>query len=392
MLQCKVAIPQILLVMLFLQELNSRYSTILDQFRSCFKSLDSATIDSVVEDVNHHDSFTVVDSKKEKKHPTPVGCIPAAASAVTDPKGTVYNNPFDWLVKWGHKGIKTQWTWALAGTGIYPICHWDEKPWHVPANTPLLKELNLKLIQGPPSLSVPAPARAPAPAAPTPAPSPEGRAAVADSSASTGSSGSGTAPSGMTAVLDPVEEYESDEDFCWAGDEEGVGYCGARPSPKSNKSVAPYFNSPSCNHVRVESIPLSPPLFGVPRSVALTSQCIRLPKSLHRLLGQLSLSSFVRTQSGSLVVAGTGETDHITPHKSVFISYKAVANLQVRMGNNSFVPILARGTAIFSLTASGFLSEMSSTSLAMPCPSTVSAHISSNRVADSSGPDFFFVG
>ena len=104
MLQCKVAIPQILLVVLFFWVLNSCYSTILDQFRSCFKSLDLATIDSVVEEVNHHDSFTVVDSLKEKKHPTPAGCIPAAASAVTDPKGTVYNNPFDSLVKWGHKG------------------------------------------------------------------------------------------------------------------------------------------------------------------------------------------------------------------------------------------------------------------------------------------------
>jgi hypothetical protein len=329
MSRCKVAIPQILLVMLFLWALNSCYSTILDQFRSRFKSINMAMIDLVVEDVNHHDSFTVVDSKKEKRHHTPRGRIPAAASAVTDPKGTVYNNPFDWLMKWGHKGIKTQWTWALAGTGICPICHRDEKPWHVPANCPLLKELNLKLIQGPPSLSMLAPACAPAPAAPTPAPSPGGRAAVVDGLASTGSSGSGTALSGMTAALDPVQEYESDEDFCWAGDKEGVGYCGARPSPKSNGSVAPYFNSPSCNHIRVESIPSSPPLFRVPCLAALASQCIRLPKSLHHLLGQLSLSFFVRTQSGSLVVADTGSTDHMTPHKSVFISYKAIANLQV---------------------------------------------------------------
>jgi hypothetical protein len=66
MLRCKVATPQILLVMLFLWALNSCYSTILDQFRSRFKSLDSATIDLVVEDVNHHDSFTVVNSKKER--------------------------------------------------------------------------------------------------------------------------------------------------------------------------------------------------------------------------------------------------------------------------------------------------------------------------------------
>jgi hypothetical protein len=106
MLWCRVAIPQILLVMVFLWALNSCYSTVLDQFRSRFKSLDSATIDLVVEDVMHHNSFTVVDNKKEKKHPPLAGCIPAAASAVMDPKGTVYNSPFDWLVKWGIRELK----------------------------------------------------------------------------------------------------------------------------------------------------------------------------------------------------------------------------------------------------------------------------------------------
>jgi hypothetical protein len=238
MSRCKVAIPQILLVMLFLRALNSRYSTILDQFWSCFKSLDLATIDSVVEDVTHHDSFMVVDNKKEKKHPPPAGRIPAAASAVKDPKGTVYNSPFDWLVKWGHKGIKTRWTWALTGKGLCPICHRDEKPWHIPAHYPLLKELNLKLILGPPSSSAPAPAQAPATAAPTPAPSPGGRVAVTDGSISTDSSGSSIAPSGMTTALDTVVEYDPDEDFCWAGDEEGFGYGSVCPSAKSNASVA----------------------------------------------------------------------------------------------------------------------------------------------------------
>jgi hypothetical protein len=185
----------------------------------------------------------------------------------------------------------------------------------------------------------------------------------------------------MTAALDPVEEYESDEDFRWAVDEEGVGYCSARPSPKSNGSVAPYFNSPSCNHVQVESIPSSPPLFGVPCLAALASQCIRLPKSLHCLLGQLSLSSFIRTQSGSLVVADTGANDHMTPPKSVFISYKAVANLQVQMGNNSFNPILGCGTAIFSLNIHRILvrNVLHVPGLAVPL------YISSNRGADSLG-------
>jgi hypothetical protein len=40
------------------------------------------------------------------------------------------------------------------------------------------------------------------------------------------------------------------------------------------------------------------------------------------------------------------------PDKSAFISYKLVANLQVCMGNNSFLPVLGRGSAIISLMGS----------------------------------------
>jgi hypothetical protein len=151
----------------------------------------------------------------------------------------------------------------------------------------------------------------------------------------------------MAAALDAVVEYKSDEDFCWAGDEEGLGYCNDYPSAKSNASIAPYYRSPSCNHIQFEMI-LPQPSVGLPPAAS-ASQCICLLKAFHHLLGQLSQSSVVRTQSGSLVVANTGATDHMTPYKSVFISYKAIANLQVRMGNNSFVPVLGYGTAIFSL-------------------------------------------
>ncbi len=349
MSRCKVVIPQILLVMLFLQALNVCYFTIVDQFWSHFKSLKLVTIDLVVEDVTYHDSFTVINNKKDKKNPGPVGGIPAAASANVDCQETVWNSPFDWLIKYGHRSIKTQWTRALAGTGICLICHRDKKPWHIPANCPLLKELNIKLVNGPPSLAPPAKCGSPAPAAPTPAPSPGGRAAATDGSASTGTSGSGTAPSGMTAALDFVVEYESDGNFCWAGDEKGLDYCSVCPSSKSNASIAPYSSSPSCNHAHVEEITHTLPSLVIPCSAASSTLCITFPEALHHLLGQMLQSLIVRTQSGSLVVANTGATDHMTPHKSAFISYKAVENLQVRMGNNSYVPVLGCGTAIFSL-------------------------------------------
>ncbi len=47
--------------------------------------------------------------------------------------------------------------------------------------------------------------------------------------------------------------------------------------------------------------------------------------------------------------ADTGVTDHMFPDKLAFISYKSIPNLQVRMGNNSFLLVLGRGTTIISL-------------------------------------------
>jgi hypothetical protein len=38
-----------------------------------------------------------------------------------------------------------------------------------------------------------------------------------------------------------------------------------------------------------------------------------------------------------------------------FISYKLVTNLQVRMGNNSYLPILGQGSAIISLNGQRIL-------------------------------------
>ena len=56
-----------------------------------------------------------------------------------------------------------------------------------------------------------------------------------------------------------------------------------------------------------------------------------------------------------LVVADTGATDHMVPDRSAFILYKTLWNLRVRMGNNSFAPVLGRGTAIISLNGQRIL-------------------------------------
>jgi hypothetical protein len=76
-----------------------------------------------------------------------------------------------------------------------------------------------------------------------------------------------------------------------------------------------------------------------------------LLSALQHLLTKLSLSPidapFIH---GCFAVADTGATDHMVPDKSCFISYKSVSGLSVRMGNNSYVPVLGRGTAIFALS------------------------------------------
>ncbi len=64
--RCKVVLPHLLLVMLFLWGLHSRYDDIVTQFRSGHKSIETATINSIVSDVTFHDGFTLVESKKGK--------------------------------------------------------------------------------------------------------------------------------------------------------------------------------------------------------------------------------------------------------------------------------------------------------------------------------------
>ena len=45
----------------------------------------------------------------------------------------------------------------------------------------------------------------------------------------------------------------------------------------------------------------------------------------------------------------------MVPDCGAFISYKSVHGLRVRMGNNSFAPVLGRGTAIISLNGQHLL-------------------------------------
>ncbi len=144
--RCKVVLPHLLSVMLFLRALHICYADIIEKFCTHFKSIKTASIHSIVSDVAYQDGFKLIDSKNGKPGAGPSPRMPAAAAANTDHQGQVWQSPFEWLTKYGLKGIKGCWTCTMAGTGICPICHRDEQPYHVPTKCPLLTELNLKLI------------------------------------------------------------------------------------------------------------------------------------------------------------------------------------------------------------------------------------------------------
>jgi hypothetical protein len=303
----------------------------------------------IVNDVTYHDDFILKKPRRADKSPKPPSRVPTAAAAHTDNAGTVWSSPFDWLSKsYWDKGIRTPWKKALGGNGTCPMCY-REEPKHVPKDCPLLKSLNLKFIQVAPMASKPAPA----PAASTPAaasPSPVGCVATADLPPSGGSTGSANAPSGLTAcTLDVSEDFNSDDGFRWDGDESGAD----NVDRKSNKSVALY---PLCcsvavsllQHVNTSALPTaSSTLLPLPPD----NRVISLSRCLHQLIQQVSHSSIVVLLSERFAMADTGATDHMLPDKAAFISYKSISNLQVQMGNYSFIPVLGRGTAVISLNS-----------------------------------------
>ncbi len=297
--------------------------------------------------MTYHDGFTVVDHSKKKPASSPGHCVPAAASANAnfDRQGKVWQSPFEWLTQYGIKEIKGCWTRAMAGTGICLICHHDKLPRHVPTQCPMLAELNLRLIICPPVGGAPSLAPGPSPS-PAPAPTPKGQAAVADSSSVSGSLGSSSAPSGMTAVVTPAVpptgDFDYDNKFHWDGDEFGAEYI-----PPS--TGAPYL--PLCSHIRAV-LSISTSAISFPPH----SKPPHLLSALPHLLNKLSLSPInVPLLHGRLAVPDTGATNHMVPNKSCFISYKSVSGLSVWMGNNSYVPVLGRGTAIFALNGKRIL-------------------------------------
>ena len=214
----------------------------------------------------------------------------------------------------------------------------------MPANCPLLKDLNLKPVNGSPTTPAPASTASPAPALATSplAASTGGRVASADTPVP---GGSGATPFGLTAAVEE-DEYSSDKDmFHWMGDDDGLDF-GAPlgSSDKSNPFVSLY---PSSCHVSV--VPTTSHLPSIP--LPSSSSCLVLPDCIQSIPLWLATSSISPNSTTRVAVADTGATYHMFPDKSAFISCKRISNLQVRMGNNSFLPVLGRGTVIISLNS-----------------------------------------
>jgi hypothetical protein len=151
------------------------------------------------------------------------------------------------------------------------------------------------------------------------------------------------------AAFEPedVGDEDSADNFHWYGDDEGVDY-------KPNGSVSAYF--PVCFRVSTKSVS---PLASSVGSGKCGSSSVSMGTGDDNVLPPDLVSSLLRAVSPAdwhcLVAADTGATDHMLPNRSAFISYKSVWHLLVRMGNNSYAPVLGRGTAIVPLNGQRLL-------------------------------------
>ncbi len=68
---CKVMIPPLLLIMLFLHSLHSRYLDIVEQFRTRHKSLKTTSIEMIAADVTYHDKFILKEPCHQDKSSKP---------------------------------------------------------------------------------------------------------------------------------------------------------------------------------------------------------------------------------------------------------------------------------------------------------------------------------
>jgi hypothetical protein len=139
-------------------------------------------------------------------------------------------------------------------------------------------------------------------------------------------SGSTSAPTGLTAAVEPDNGRDESpaNNFWWYGDDDGANY-------KPNGSVSNYF--PLCSQVSSESVPplafhVGLVMCGSSSDSTTLGDDIVIPQDLvSSLLCAISPADLHR-----LVVADMGATNHMLPDRSAFILYKSVWHLCVCMG------------------------------------------------------------
>jgi hypothetical protein len=232
---------------------------------------------------------------------------------------------------------------------------------HKTRDCPILKKLGLKLekrskldsnIDAATTVMAPPVAESAKPAGATPAPS------------SDAVSGSASLPGGFSAAAEQ-DLYDLGHEYDYEGKSSGSMYLSSSAKPKiSHAYVAP---TPLCCHVSSNSStvtnPDSPNEMGggtitLSHSVLHSLQdpqgvkTIYLPKTVLVLLKNPQAHKHgptARHANTTLLVVDTGATDHMLLDKAAFISCYPVKGCCVRMGNNSFAPIIRQGTAIISL-------------------------------------------
>jgi len=361
-----IGIDPALQVGFMLRALLSRYHAVVQEFRLGRHSLSVASLQTVVEQCTNYDKDPWKGPiGKDGKIPKGGPSANTAGADTGDPYEALGNKSFN-----HHFG---RWKKALRlEKGSCMVCFGTARnPDHLTCDCPILKNLGFKLEKRSNSESATREAAsrvatdAGASAGPAPAPAP---AAPTDTQP-----GPASSPPGAFSASSEQASYDSGDEFDYEGKADGAMY---GISGKSNASSA--YSTPSCCNVAfappsdtasdISDISMGgPPRFmGGPTASSASGtdprgvKTICLPKTVLALLKNPPVPTTVSSRDSatittSLLVADSGATDHMLPDKTAFISYYPVSGRRVRMGNNSFAPILGHGTAIISLNGKKIL-------------------------------------
>ena len=332
-----------------LRALLANYHGVVQDFRLGRHSLSTATLQSVVDQCAAYDKdpWKGPVGKDGKHHRNPS----ASAAGSTNDR----SNPYEALMKCSFGSHISKWRNACKDTSNFcMICHnTSNKGGHHSKDCPILKQIGLKLVKRTPADGndaasrvgeSPAPAPPSAPIPPSPAPASDG--------------GSTNTPGAFTAATEQ-ESYDSGDEYDYEGKYEGSVYSGSAGKPRNNVNVYPQASHNTAELIcpdpdtscRRTTSPMDPK----------GARTVHLPKHVLALLNNPPTQSTapIRPHHGSdppnLIVADTGATDHMLPEKSAFISYRPVNGRRVRMGNNSFAPILGSGSAVISINGKHIL-------------------------------------